>query len=88
MEAYEASAEEVADRKTAAPAVVVGVGDDEAREHEEEIDGQVAVVDAFYRGAAAGKGVPFEDVVPDDRERRNAAQPVEQVAVGFGIRKG
>lgn len=58
MEAYEASAEEVADRKTAAPAVVVGVGDNEAREHEEEIDGQVAVVDAFYCGAAAGKGVP------------------------------
>ena len=88
MEAYEAPAEEVADRKTAAPAVVVGVGDDEAREHEEEIDGQVAVVDAFDRGAAAGKGVPFEDVVPDDRERRNAAQPVEQVVVGFRVGKG
>ena len=46
------------------------------------------MVDAFDRGAAAGKGVPFEDVVPDDRERRNAAQPVEQVVVGFRVGKG
>ena len=84
VEADQSPAEEAPDRQAAAPAVVVGVGDDESREHEEEIDGQIAVRDALD-GASAGKGVAFEDVVPDDRQGGDAAQSVEDFVVGFRV---
>ena len=36
-------------------------------------------------GASAGKGVAFEDVVPDDRQGGDAAQSVEDFVVGFRV---
>lgn len=66
------------------PAVVVGVTDDETRKYEEKIDGQIAVVDPLVE--MAGR-IGFEQMEPDDRDRRYAAQSVEYVVVRFGVCK-
>ena len=66
------------------PPVVVGVADHEPRQNEEEIDGQIAVVDSLI-DVTCRKG--FEHVKPDDHQRRYAAQSVEYVVVGFRICK-
>ena len=66
------------------PAVVVGVTDDETRKYEEKIDGQIAVVDPLVE--MAGR-IGFEQMEPDDHDRRYAAQSVEYVVVRFGVRK-
>ena len=66
------------------PPVVVGVADHEPRQDEEEIDGQIAVVDSLI-DVTCRKG--FEHVKPDDHQRRYAAQSVEYVVVGFRICK-
>ena len=66
------------------PPVVIGVADHEPRQDEEEIDGQIAVVDSLI-DVTCRKG--FEHVKPDDHQRRYAAQSVEYVVVGFRICK-
>ena len=66
------------------PAVVVGVTDDETRKYEEKIDGQIAVVDPLVE--MAGR-IGFEQMEPDDHDRRYAAQSVEYVVVRFGVCK-
>ncbi len=85
VEAYEAPPEEPADGHAPLPAVIVGVSDDEAREDEEEVDGQVAVVEHLVDGA---RGEALEDVVPYDQQRGYATQAVEQFVVGFGVSEG
>ena len=35
----------------------------------------------------AGKGIALKDVVEDDKQGSDAAQPVEQFVVGFGVGK-
>ena len=81
LQADETAFEKLADRH-APPAVVVGVTDDEAREDEEEVDGQIAVVDPLVEMA---RGVGFEEVEADDGQRGYAAQSVEDVVVGFRV---
>ena len=66
------------------PPVVIGVADHEPRQNEEEIDGQIAVVDSLI-DVTCRKG--FEHVKPDDHQRRYAAQSVEYVVVRFRICK-
>ena len=84
VQAHETPLEELPGREVP-PAVVVGVSDDEAREDEEEVDGQVAVVDALVEVA---RGVGLEQVEADDHEGRHAAQSVEDRVVGFRIGEG
>ena len=83
VQADETPFEELPDRHLR-PTVVVGVADDETREDEEEIDGQVAVVDPLVE--VAGR-ISLEQVKAHDRQRSHAAQPVENVIMRFGIRK-
>ena len=84
MQAHETPLEERHGREVP-PAVVVGVSDDEAREEEEEVDGQVAVIDALVEVA---RGESLEQVEADDHEGRHAAQSVEDCVVGFRVGKG
>ncbi len=65
-----------------APAIVVGVGDDEAGEQEEEVDGEVTVVDEL--GEAVVVGVGLEGVEDDDHEGGDTAQTVEDLVVVLG----
>ena len=83
VQADETPFEELPDRHLR-PTVVVGVADDETREDEEEIDGQVAVVDPLVE--VAGR-ISLEQVKAHDRQRGHAAQSVENVVMRFGIRK-
>jgi hypothetical protein len=66
----------------AVPAVVVGVGDDEAGEEEEEIDGEIAVVDDLLEAVVVGVG--FEGVEDDDHDGGDTAEAVEDLVVGLG----
>ena len=66
------------------PPVVIGVSDYESREYEEEIDGQIAVVDPLIQ-VAGRKG--FEDMEPHAGQRRNSAQSVEYIVMRLRVRK-
>ena len=79
MQAHQAALEEVLEGH-AVPAVVVGIADHEAREHEKEIDGQVAVVENLV-GRTFGVG--FQQVEGHHDHRRHAAQSVEDFVAGF-----
>ena len=81
MEADQTACEEFLDAHSV-PAIVVGVSDDESRENEKEIDGQVTVVDPLVEMA---RGEGFEKVEADDRDGGDAAQSVEDVVMGFGV---
>ena len=54
-------------------AVVVGITDNETRQHEEEIDGQIAVINNLVE-KAGGKSLAY--MVANNNEGGNAAQPV------------
>ena len=54
-------------------------------ENEEEIDGQIAVVDPLIQ-VAGRKG--FENMEPHDGQRRNSAQSVEYVVMRLRVCKG
>lgn len=82
MEADEAPLDEIAHAQPAAPPLVVGVANHESRKEEEEVDGQIAVVEALVDGAG-GEGL--EEVVPDHQQSGDAAQAVQQFVVGFRI---
>jgi len=81
MQADQPALEEFA-RRHAGPAVVVRIADDEAGEQEEEVHGQVAVVDDLCEAADR---VGLAQVERDDRERRDAAQAVEDRVMTFGV---
>lgn len=92
MQPDNAAAEEVAHREAALPTVVVGIADNETRQQEEEVDGQVAVVEVGERAVAhtahrAGKGVALEDMGDHDKQGGHAAQAVEQFIVRLGVGK-
>ena len=80
MQADEPPLEEIFERH-AVPAVVVGIADDEARKHEEEIDGQIAVVENLE---SLSPGVGLEEVEGHHDQRRHAAKSVEDLVAGFG----
>ena len=79
LQAYEAALDEFPGRHRF-PAVVVGVTDDEPGQHEEEVDGQVAVVDDLVHMAG---GVCFKDMEPHDDNGGHPAQSVKNVVVMF-----
>ena len=81
LQADQTPLEEAADGH-APPAVVVGVADDESRKGEEEIDGQIAVVEQLVEMAC---GVRLAKVEDDDEQRRNAAQAVQNFIVRFTV---
>ncbi len=82
MQPNEAPSEKRPERHAPPPTVVVGIADDEAREQEEEVDGQIAVVEPLVEGT---RGESLEDMVPDDEQGGDAAQSVEDVVMGFGV---
>ena len=81
MQTYESPLEELPHTHTP-PTVVIGVADDKARKYEEEIDGQIAVIDTLVE-VARGKG--FEEVKTYHRQGRHAAQAVENGIMLFCI---
>ena len=64
------------------PAVVIGVADDEAAQHEEEVDGQVAVVHDLR---PENRHIGFKTVEDDDHQRRHAPQAVEYLIPRLGL---
>ena len=82
MEPDEPPADKVAAAHAALPTVIVGISDDEAREQEEEIDGQVAMVEALVDGTC---GKALEDVVADDQQGCYAPQSVQKFVVWFRV---
>ena len=66
----------------AGPAVVVGVGDDEAGEEEEEVYGEVAVVDDLLEAVVVGVGLA--GVEEDDHDGGDTAKAVEDFEVVLG----
>ena len=73
LQADQAPLEETADGHPP-PTVVVGVADDEAGENEEEINGQVSVIDFLVQMTG---GVGFEQMEADDRQGCHSAQSVQ-----------
>ncbi len=69
----------------ALPAVIVGVTDDEAREHEEEVDGQIAVVE--HRKARASR-IGFAQMIAHDDECCHTAQSVQDFVTRLGGERG
>ena len=59
-----------------APAVVVGITENEAGEHEEEVDGKITMVQHLVDGRS---GESFAEMVEDHENGRDSAQAVEQV---------
>ena len=86
MQADEAAFEEVAQRQPllsrSRPAVVIGIADDKARKHEEEVHGQMAMIEDI-NGAAFRKGKTFEHMIPHHHQCSRSAQTVQQLIVGF-----
>ena len=78
MQADDAPLEEGAQRH-AVPTVVVGIAYHEARKHEEEINGQIAVVDDLHQMVAARMGL--EQVEDDYHQRGYATQAVQYLVV-------
>lgn len=81
LQADQPALEEVADGHLFPP-VVVGVADDEAGENEEEIDGQVSVIDFLVQMTG---GVGFEQMEADDRQGCHSAQSVQYVVMRLGV---
>ena len=67
-------------RGHAVPAVVVGIADNKARQHEEEVDGKVAVIDGLT-GASAVVGL--KEVIGHDEHGAHAAKAVEYRVAGL-----
>ena len=85
MQTDDSATEEVAQRESLLPAVIVGIADNETGEDEEEVDGQITVVDECDDRAPSCKGEAFENVVEYHEQGRHASEPVEQGIVGLGI---
>jgi len=60
----ETSLEEVACGKTFTPAVIVGIAYHEPGKYEEEVNGEIAVVDIVDYRESSGEGEPFVDMIP------------------------
>ncbi len=82
LEADEASFVELPLRHLS-PAVIVGIGDDEAGQKEEEIDCQVSVIDDLLQGVIVG--IRFEGVEDHDRQSGHAAQAIEYLVMALGL---
>jgi len=70
------------------PAVVIGVSDDEAGQHEEEVHGQVAVVDDLVRMELEVPGAAFKHVEQDHHDGGHPAEAVQSGVVRFGSQDG
>ena len=77
VESNQSTLEEVAQTHAFAQAVVVSIADDETGQDEEEVYGQITVVDDGNEGTSGGKGQTFEDVVEHDQQGGYSSQPVE-----------
>ena len=58
---------------------VVGVAEHETREHEEEVDGEVAVVHHLVDGRC---GEAFEKVIPYYKDGSHTSEAVEKLVAG------
>ena len=70
------------------PAVVIGVSDDEAGQHEEEVHGQVAVVDDLVHVELEVPGAAFKHVEQDHHDGGHSAEAVQSGVVRFGSQDG
>ena len=71
------------------PSIVVGIADDKTREDEEEVYGDVGMIERSDDATAhaiggLGKGKALEDVVEQDDDGSHTSQPIEQVVMRFG----
>ena len=80
MKADEASLEEIRQCEAllarGLPSVVIGITDDEARKHEEEVHADMSVVECLY-ARALRKGKSLEYMIPYYQQSRRTAEPVE-----------
>ena len=83
MKADEAPAGKDARRHRAVEAVVVGIPDDKTRQHKEEVDGEIAIVNLAYDRGAGCKGKTLVDMIPQHEQSGYAAQAVEQCIMGL-----
>ena len=81
MQTYESPFEKLPHTHTP-PTVIIGVADDKARKYEEEIDGQITVIDTLVEVA---RGERFEEVKTYHRQGRHAAQAVEDLVMLLGV---
>lgn len=70
------------------PAVVIGIPDDEAGQHEEEVHGQIAVIDDLVRVELEVPGASFKHVEQDHHDGGYAAQAVQGGIMRFGSQNG
>lgn len=68
------------------PLIFTGLKLRKTREHKEQIDAQMAVVEG-RDGRALGKGKALEKVIPNHHQCRRTSQSVEQGVVGFAVGK-
>ena len=85
VEAYEAPFEKVAGGESVTPAVVVGIADHETREHEEKVDGEIAVIDVADHRQASGEGKTLVDMIPQDEQCGHTSEAVEKLVMRFGV---
>ena len=62
---------------------VVGIPDDKTRQHKEEVDGEIAIVNLAYDRGAGCKGKTLVDMIPQHEQSGYAAQAVEQCIMGL-----
>ena len=90
MQAYETTFEEVAQCEALAvipmPTVVIGITDDETREHEKEVHAQMSMIEGIY-ATTLGKGKSLENVIEKYKNRGHATQTVKQFIMRFCIGK-
>ena len=82
MQADEPAFEKVFCFQTGTPSVVIGITDNESRQNEKEIDGQVSVIESLVDGACCKT---FENMIQNNHEGRHTAQSVEDFVMGFSI---
>lgn len=87
-----AAAEETGESEATPPTVVIGIADDETREQEEEVHGQIAMVEMPNRAIAhavyrLGKGKALEDMMKNYDESGHTAQSIKQLVVRLGVGK-
>ena len=70
------------------PAIVIGVSDDEAGQHEEKVHGQITVVDDLVRMELEVPGAAFKHVEQNYHDSGHPAEAVQSGVVRFGSREG
>lgn len=71
-----------------APAVIVGVADDKAGKHEEEVHAKIAVVDDLVGRNSRVAQASFKKVEQHDHDGRHSPEAVKNGVMGLGRQQG